>query len=311
MFPRVGERRLFHVATPSAEDPRAQTATSAACGSMTKGCACWEPKDQIKVFLISPEQRNPLQAAATGQPRQLLYDVHNSHDADFLEDARQGGRRYFQFMYRQLYSFCVRADQSICARERHKRISRTERGAERQIGRAVSEEATSKWQKSGEASISMALALARAHVLKKKNMRPAVATNTSQRSRQASYIETSKGFRTFVSVDTTIHHLYITIYYISIQYRYVCLPISYLSAVLPFSPLSPCTYLCLMGEVSFTVFVPVAALIQKHWDDMPNVREQKSECTHLHPCKRLAILPLQLLPQLLPLHLALAFIRQQ
>ncbi len=39
-----------------------------------------------------------------------------------------------------------------------------------------------------------------------------------------------------------------------------------------------------MGEVSFTVFVPVAALIQKHWDDMLNViREQKSECTHLHP----------------------------
>ena len=68
----------------------------------------------------------------------------------------------------QLYSFCVRADQSVCARERHKRISRTERGAERQIGRAVSEEATSKWQKSGEASISMALALARAHVLKKR-----------------------------------------------------------------------------------------------------------------------------------------------
>lgn len=94
----------------------------------------------------------------------------------------------------QLYSFCVRADQSVCARERHKRISRTEKGAERQIGRAVSEEATSKWQKSGEASISMALALARAHVLKKRNMRPAVATNTSQRSRQASCIETSKGF---------------------------------------------------------------------------------------------------------------------
>lgn len=106
----------------------------------------------------------------------------------------------------QIYSFRVRADQSICARERHKRISRTERGAERQIGRAVSQEATSKWQKSGEASISIALALARAHVLKKKNMRPAVATNTSQRSRQASCIETSKGFWTFVSVDITIYY---------------------------------------------------------------------------------------------------------
>ncbi len=99
MFPRVGEERLFHVATllkrqeclePSADDPRAHTATSAACRSMTMGCASHgEPKDQIKVLSISPGQLNPLQAAAKGQPRQLLYDVHNSQDADFWK--MQGG----------------------------------------------------------------------------------------------------------------------------------------------------------------------------------------------------------------------------